>query len=141
MPLLRNSCVAAAAYSTSQVTSAILAPAWISWAAQDFCFFSWWLHTLIWKLAPPFAASLAASIWAPASAGESNGFMLLVRSTAAPMTIGACAELLPAAVAAASGRRTAAAPSASAATIPNFGFFIVPPPKKVIRQGHLTPAE
>ena len=86
-PLLRNSCVAAAPYSTSQVSSAIFAPAWISCAAQDFCFFSWWLQTLIWKFGPPCAASFAASIWAPASAGESNGFMLLVRSTAAPIMI------------------------------------------------------
>src|SRR6266511_6037345 len=55
--------------------------------------------------------------------------MLAVRSTAAPMMIGAFAELLPAAVAAATVRPTAAATSPSAATIPSLGFFIVPPQK------------
>src|SRR5262249_3711839 len=84
----------------------------------------------IWKLGPPFAAIFAASIWAPASAGESNGFMLLVRSTAVPMTIGALAELFPAAVVAAAVRPAATATSPSAATIPPLGIFIFPPREK-----------
>src|SRR5262245_65011405 len=125
MPLLRNSCVAAAPYSTSQVSIAICAPVWVNWAAHDFCFFSWWLQILITNFGPPFFASFAASICAPASAGESNGFMLDVRSTAAPITI-VCAELLPEAVVAAAVTVDAAAKTPSTATIQRTDLFIDP---------------
>ncbi len=129
IPWLMNSCVAAAPYSTSQVSIAILAPCWISWAAHDFCFFSWWLQTLITKLGPPAAASFFASICAPASAGESNGFMLLVRSTAAPITIVGPLELFPAAVVTPTVVATATAASASRA-IPNLRVLMCPPCKR-----------
>ena len=105
---------------------AILAPWPISCAAQDFCFFSWWLQTLITKFGPPAAASFFASICAPASAGESNGFMLLVRSTAAPITIVGPAELLPAAVVALTVTAIAATASASTTT-PSLRAFMCPP--------------
>src|SRR6266508_360454 len=105
MPLLMNSCVAAAAYSTSQVTMPTFAPAWISCAAQDFCFFSWWLQTLITKLG----------------------------STAAPMTIVGPLELLPAALVAPSVARAATAASASTTTIPNLVLLMCPPRKRESR--------
>src|SRR4051794_7363729 len=127
MPRLMNCCVAGAAYSTSQVTIAIFAPCWISCAAHDCCFFSWWLQTLITNFGPPALASFAASICAPASAGESNGFMLLVRSTAAPITIVgplAFALLLPVAVVAAAMTVDAATRTPSTAMIQRLGFFI-----------------
>ena len=41
MPLLMNSCVAGAAYSTSQVTMPTVAPCWMSWSAHVFWFFNW----------------------------------------------------------------------------------------------------
>src|SRR4051794_20919718 len=131
-PLLRNSCVAAAPYSTSQVSIAIFAPCWMSCAAHDFCRLSWWLQILIWKFGPPLFASFAASIWAPASAGESNGFMLLVRSTAAPITIVfPFAVLLPEAVVAAAVTVDAATKTPSTAMIQRLGFFILPSLEKV----------
>src|SRR3954465_2554834 len=140
-PLLRNSCVAAAPYSTSQVSIAIFAPCWMSCAAHDFCRLSWWLQILFWKFGPPLPARFAAPICAPASAGESNGFMLLVRSTAAPITIVgpfAFAVLLPVAVVAAAVTVDAATKTPSTAMIQRLRFFIFALLEKVSARSDLT---
>src|SRR5437868_11760763 len=66
---------------------------------------------------PPLALIFAISICAAASAGASNGAMFLVRSTAAPITIGLPAAGLPAAPPTNTARTRVSTPSAAHAVL------------------------
>src|SRR5262245_61200154 len=91
------------------------------------------------KFGPPAAAIFFASICAPARAGESNGFMSAVRSTAAPITTVGPLALLPAAVVAPIVVATATAASTATEAITNLSLRMCPPARgNPLWEYHLT---
>src|SRR5438874_6680704 len=91
-------------------------------AAACFVLFgsSWSLMNLSWSgrpFTPPAALILAISACAAPSAGASKGAMFLVRSTAAPITIGVPAAGLPAAPPTNTARARVSTPSAAHAVL------------------------
>src|SRR4051812_34222866 len=93
-PLLIAACTTGVAKSTSQVVKMMFAPCPSRLTAHCLAVVAllfWVLQVLIWSfrpLTPPFLLIWAIRIFAAASAGVSNGFILPAPSNAQPITIG-----------------------------------------------------
>src|SRR6188472_3526876 len=133
---LSDSCTTGEARSTSHVVKITFACSPISLSAQVFDVVGsspWVLQVLItiWRpRTPPFLLILAASIFAAASAGVSNGCIGPLLSYAQPMTIGFLAADEPVRAAAAATKTSAAAAtstSAQRARLPTLIFLLSGP--------------